>query len=249
MKRLVINMVVIIAVGLILALLQAQGVLRSLWWFPLIVGLVTFVLIFLNQRRANADSLTGITLLNQGRFSEAVQAFELGIKRHPRSHVFIFNRGIALASLWRTAEADVAFEKAAGMRVANLTFNLERMVLPQRALSAALLGKQERSNQLIADAEKLGLTRSAHLTISKAVNAMRANELDHAKELLAAYEVKLLGGPVRGLADALTAWCAAQRTGQVRPIDKVALFGEAGPDALRKVWPELTAFVESAPDA
>lgn len=248
MKRLALNMVVIVVVAAALVFLQSRGVLTSLWWFPIGVGLVTFVLVVLNQRRANADSLTGITFLNQGRFSEAVKAFEQGIKRHPRSHVFTFNRGVALSSLWRTHEADEAFAKAASMRLSNLTFNLERMVLPQRALTSALLGRATESAKFIDEAARVGLDRSAHLTIAKAVNAVRANELVKARELLAAYEVKLLGGPVRGLADALTAWCALQLSAQVRPIDKVALFGEAGPDALRKVWPELTAFVESAPE-
>lgn len=251
MRRLVTFVVVFVLVfagALGASLLKDLGAVSSVWWFLLLVVVVTVSVVFLRMRRANSDSVEGIALLNQGRFTEAVRVFEAGIARHPRSHVFHFNKGIALAAIWRTEEADAAFKKAADMKFANLGFDLERMVVPQRALTAALLGRRAESEALIEHAEALSLGRSAQLTVAKAVNAARSGELGAAKALLAAYEVKLLGGPARGLADALTAWCSSQLSGHPRAVDKVALFGEAGPDALRKVWPELTAFVEGAPE-
>jgi tetratricopeptide (TPR) repeat protein len=237
-----------IFVGAFAVVALEPGLARS-WAFPAVVGGITFVFVFLRMRRANADSVEGIALLNQGRFIDAVAAFEKGLARSPRSHIFLFNKGVALMSLWRTADAEAAFDRAASMRVSNFSFNLERMLVPQRALAAALLGRVDAARTHLARAEALQLGRSAQLTITNAVLAFRANDLTQARALLGAYEVKLLGGPTRGLADALTAWCVSRLGGPQRPIDKVALYGEAGPDALRKVWPELVEFVSQAPDA
>ena len=214
--------------------------------FIVIVVLLAFV--FRRLRRANAASIEGIAFMNQGRFMEALTSFERGQAISPRSHLFPFNRGVVLVSLWRVHEADTAFAKAASMKVANLGFNLERMVVPQRALVAALQGKLDEARTHIARAEQLALTRSAHLTIANAIIALREGDAAKARALLAGYEVKMLGGPMRGLADALSAWCVDQLTGERRPIDKVALFGESGPEGLRSVWPEVITFVERAPE-
>lgn len=238
----------IILFGALAGLAQAYGLVQLGAWFPILVGVVTLAFFVFRTKRANAESIEGITFLNQGRFTEALAAFERSHKRYPRSHVFIFNRGIALLSLWRVADAETSFLQAAQMKVANFSFNLERMVVPYLALTAGMLGRLDEARQRIAQAEQLKLDRSAHLTIARAVVALRTNELKRARELLSAYEVKLLGGPTRGLADALNAWSAEQFLGQARPVDRVALFGEAGPDALRKVWPELVDFVTRAPE-
>lgn len=244
---------IVFIVGLILfgalaTLGQAYGVVPMGAWFPIVVGVVTLAFFVFRTNRANAEAVEGITLLNQGRFTEALAAFERSHKRYPRSHIFIFNRGIALLSLWRVSEAEASFLQASRMRVANFSFNLERMVVPYLALTAGLLGRLDEARQRIEQGDRLALDRSAHLTIAKAVVALRSNELKQARALITSYEVKLLGGPTRGLADALNAWVAEQFLGQTRPVDRVALFGEAGPDALRKAWPELTDFVVRAPE-
>lgn len=36
-------------------------------------------------------------------------------------------------------------------------------------------------------------------------------------------------------------------SGEKRHVDRIALFGETGPEGLRKGWPELIDFVERAP--
>jgi tetratricopeptide (TPR) repeat protein len=220
----------------------------SMVWLIIPVFVVAFAFAFRRIRRANAASIEGIAFMNQGRFMEALTSFERGQKIAPRSHLFPFNRGVVLVSLWRIGEADTAFAQAAAMKVANFGFNLERMVLPQRAIVAALQGKLDDARTHITRAEGLALTRSAHLTIANAVIALREGDPAKARALLAGYEVKMLGGPMRGLADVLTAWCVEQLSGERRPVDKVALFGESGPEGLRLVWPEVIAFVERAPE-
>ena len=71
---------------------------------------------------------------------------------------------------------------------------------------------------------------------------------EDAREMLGRYELRSLGGPTRGLSDALKAWSVELTTGGRRHVDRVALFGEAGPEGLREAWPELVAFVERAPE-
>jgi len=61
-------------------------------------------------------------------------------------------------------------------------------------------------------------------------------------------EVRQLGGTERAIADTLAAWCALELRGELRPIDRIALFGEAAPDGLFEVWPELQAFLERHED-
>jgi hypothetical protein len=38
-----------------------------------------------------------------------------------------------------------------------------------------------------------------------------------------------------------------EASGELRHVDAVPLFGETGPEGLRKAWPELIAVVERAP--
>jgi tetratricopeptide (TPR) repeat protein len=210
---------------------------------------VAFVFIVLRSRRANTDALDGIALLNQGRFSEALAAFQRGLTRFPQSNALVFNTGVALVSLWRVAEADAAFAKAAGMKLARLSFDVTSMLEPQRALVAALQGQTEEATAHLQASEALKLGRSAHVLLARAILTVRAGAFAEARQQLAVYEIRLLGGPTRGLADALSAWCLEQTTGERRHVDRLGLFGEAGPDTLRRFWPELADFVERAPAA
>jgi tetratricopeptide (TPR) repeat protein len=220
---------------------------RAAWLIGAVV--VAFVFILLRGRRANADALEGIAMLNQGRFSEALAAFQRGLARFPQSNALVFNTGVALVSMWRVAEADAAFAKAAGMKLARLTFDVTSMLEPQRALVAALLGRAEDAKAHLRACEALTLGRSAHVLLAQAILAVRAGDFAEGRRQLSVYEVRLLGGPTRGLADALAAWCVEQMTGERRHVDRLGLFGEAGPDAIRRFWPELADFIERAPSA
>jgi hypothetical protein len=61
--------------------------------------------------------------------------------------------------------------------------------------------------------------------------------------------VKQLGGGTGALVNALRAWAIERTTGELRHVDRVLLFGETGPQAVEKVWPELAQFVARAPAA
>ena len=84
-------------------------------------------------------------------------------------------------------------------------------------------------------------------TLVTAVIAARAGRAMEAFTRLSQPEVKQLGGMPRALADTLRAFLVFQDRGERWPVDRIALFGESGPEQLQKVWPELAAFVEQAP--
>lgn len=217
-------------------------------WFPFAsfaVFLSVFVLLFSWARAANRLSVEGNSLLSQGRFVEAIAMFERAAKLARRSNVIPYYRGVALMCLWRLDEAEQSFAEAAAQRF--VAADLTKLLYPSRSLAAALNGRTDEARARIAEAERLGAGNTAEVTLARAVLHARAGEWAAARGLLQRYEVKLLGGPMRGLADALYAWCVERLTGELRAVDRVGLQGEAGPDGLKKVWPELVAFVDLAP--
>ncbi|MEW5737901.1 MAG: hypothetical protein AB1938_03190 [Myxococcota bacterium] len=217
-------------------------------WFPFAMFalfLAVFVLFFTWARAANRLSVEGNSLLAQGRFVEAIAMFERAAKLARRSNVVPYYRGIALMCLWRVAEAEASFEEAAAQRV--VAADLTKLLFPSRSLSAALLGREDVARSRLEHVEELGAGSTADALLARAVLAVRARQWGEARELLQRYEVKLLGGPMRGLADALYAWCVEQMSGELRPVDRVGLLGETGPEALEKLWPELMDFVQRAP--
>ena len=68
-----------------------------------------------------------------------------------------------------------------------------------------------------------------------------------ARAKLSTFEVKQTSGTIGTFARTLDAFCIERLTGELRHIDRIALFGETGPEGLRKAWPEFIAFVERAP--
>lgn len=217
-------------------------------WFPFAsfaVFLAVFLLFFSWARAANRLSVEGNSLLSQGRFVEAIGMFEQAAKLARRSNVIPYYRGIALMCLWRVPEAEASFAEAAAQRF--VAADLTKLLFPSRSLSAALLGRDDVALARLEEAEAIGAGNTAEALLARAVLAVRGERWADAKALLQRYEVKLLGGPMRGLADALYAWSIERLTGELRPVDRVGLQGEAGPDALKKVWPELVTFVDRAP--
>lgn len=191
--------------------------------------------------RINQD---GIDLLNRGRLLEAAETFDRAATQSGQGAVLAsFNAGVARLRLWQLERALTAFENAE--KRAKDVKPLKLPIPGQRALAQALLGH-------VADAERtLGaagadLDSSGYLT--RAVLAARAADFPRAFELADRLEVKQLGGNLRGLAEALRAWARQQTTGERWPVDRIALFGEAGPALLQAAWPELVAFVEQAPN-
>ena len=116
----------------------------------------------------------------------------------------------------------------------------------QVALANALVGRLGAARTALAeipgdkgDPGRVGL--------AAAIISAREGQWANARSKLGSYEVKQMSGTVGALSRALDAWCIEQLTREARHIDRVALFGEASPDELKKHWPEFIAFVERAP--
>ena len=80
-------------------------------------------------------------------------------------------------------------------------------------------------------------------TLASAVIACRTGKEAEARTHLERPEVRKLEGPLRGLREAMLAWCQERLTGEHRPVDVISVFGEASPDKLQSGWPELVAFL------
>lgn len=87
------------------------------------------------------------------------------------------------------------------------------------------------------------------MKLTRAVEAIRLGDFAAAETLLASSAVfRFSGGAPRQLADALAAWCALELHGERRYLNRVALFGEGGPDELAQCWPEFVAALDRLED-
>ncbi|NRD52341.1 hypothetical protein HRD49_28015 [Corallococcus exiguus] len=85
--------------------------------------------------------------------------------------------------------------------------------------------------------------RRLALTIFPVVMFALLGRWAEARELLADAALENLNGPLLGMRNVLEVWCVEQLTGEARPVDAIALFGEASQDSLEAAWPELVNYV------
>ncbi len=214
-------------------------------WAVLFLSFLSFFL--WRARKANTFLTTGVTQLSQGRYLEAARSFQEAAKRFPRSPGPVFNLGVAQVALWRVEDAEASFAKA--NRMSMRMMNLRPLIAPYRAFGAAFLGRSSDAEARLSECERLGVDSNAMATLARGVLAARAARWTDAHALLSRIEMNALGGPSRGLADALRAWTIQQLSGELRHVDRVAIFGESGPDVLKEAWPELHEFIQRAPAA
>jgi tetratricopeptide (TPR) repeat protein len=186
-----------------------------------------------------------IELLNRGRAAEALARFQQAGGKTP-TPIERYNIGIARLFLWQLDEAIAELELASTQ--AGEVELLKRggpMVL---ALATALMGRRPQAQSWLekVDARDREL---GNVLLVHAVFAARDGDFAKAREMLSRHEVKQLGAFYAALAHAVTAWCIEQTQGERRHVDRIALFGETGPERLQKAWPELAAFIERAPAA
>jgi hypothetical protein len=206
------------------------------------------VVTFLGLRTRGAYKLSqeGVDLLARGRYTEALEKFESFCARSTRTAVGPYNVGLAQLMLWRLGAAEEAFAQALkrGKRIPFFKTNAPLLLAVCTALAGRTDTAQRWLDQLTLEARDTGLSG-----LARAVLACRRGDFSGALPLLDAFEVKQLGGFYLALANALRAWCVAEQTGELRHVDRVALFGETGPEVVRGAWPELTDFVLRAPAA
>ena len=148
------------------------------------------------------------------------------------------NRAAALLALWRLDEARALLHPLV-QKPHSEQKPLMFVARPALALCTALLGDRT------AAIREIALQPEAPLSLlAGAVLAIRGGEFEKARRLLERNELDELAGTQRALTEALQAWCVARLTGEHRPISVVRLLGEAGPDALRRAWPEFVDWLE-----
>lgn len=75
----------------------------------------------------------------------------------------------------------------------------------------------------------------------------RAGDFRAVLDRVSGFDAKQLPGVLGALGRTLEAWAVELTSGERRHVDRVALYGESGPDELVRAWPELVAFTERAP--
>ena len=214
---------------------------ESSWsWIPFVFASV-FGLFYWRAKRVEKHNLAGITLLAEGRYREALEAFQKG----PRSLVATHHTGVAQLGLWRVAEAEASFARVMAKR-GSVFRSIRVVAAPFRALASALLGRRSEAASQLAECDALQIGATWHTILARAVLAARAGDWTEASELLARPPINVPGGRYRGLAEALKLWATEQLSspGHSESLDRAALFGESDPEVFKEIWPEFHRFLE-----
>ncbi|MCY1032756.1 hypothetical protein OV207_14900 [Corallococcus sp. BB11-1] len=183
----------------------------------------------------------GLRLLSEGRVAAALERFEAS---RPLAKVRIiptFNIGISRLQLWQlpVAERELTSLEAR----TDLTPEFRAVLSATLALVFAMDGRLTLAEQRLATVRTQGANPHLLAVLASAVVACRAGRWEQARQQLGHSSLRELTGPLRGLRDALEAWCQEHLTGAPQSVDAVAVFGEAAPDVLEACWPELVAFL------
>ena len=213
------------------------------WAVP--VGLfVTVLVLFRWWSRRYHRMNEGVALLNQGRVLQALESFEKSRGNDSKDPAHTFNIAVAQLRLWRLEQARRGFEAARQMKGTGQG-NVAVLAPENEALVAALQGR-------LGDAEE-ALQRTtdqstpSQVALARGLIAARRGDWELTRKQLNSHEARQLGGVLGALMRTVDAYAVERLGGGLRPVDRVALFAEAGPEGLKNAWPELIAFVEAAP--
>lgn len=230
---------------------RPQAVEEGFWvsmlsqFVPILV-LFTFFIVFMRRLQGRTAPVNeGVALMSQGRYAEALAKFELVRRASPKEASAAFNAGVAKLCLWKldgAAEDLKTAEQLGGLKLSFLA-----SVLPEHlAITLALLGDEGGARRSLSPLPR-GKADAGRVALAEAILLMRSGQPLEARQRLASFEAKQLGGSLGALARAVDSMGVEALTNELRHVDRIALFGETGPDGLRKAWPEFVAFVERAP--
>ncbi len=225
------------------AAIDLGSVLRQ--WLPFIF-LFLAVVFFLRRMQGHGPINEGVRLLWQGRYVQALQLFETYRKAFPNQPVGAFNAGSTRLQLWKLEAALADLQVAEELTRSQKAEAFSAIVPEHLALTFALLGREGDARASLAAIPE-GKGDPGRVGLVQAILLARAGDFLGARGKLSAFEVKQMSGTVGAFARTLDAMCIERTSGELRHVDRVALFGEAGPDELRKAWPEFVAFVDRAP--
>lgn len=210
-----------------------------------VIFIALFALFFWGAVRRNRETVEGLRLFREGRYVQALALYEKYRKAQPNQPLAAMNTGAARLFLWKLEQALVDLQEAQRL-LGTQEWELRGMLLENLALTQALLGRAGDARLTLnnlpdgkADPSRVGLVEGILLA--------RTGDAAGARLKLGTFAVKQQGGSVGAMGRAVDGLCIETLTGERRHVDRVALFGETGPDELRKAWPELVAYVERAP--
>lgn len=192
------------------------------------------------QRGAHTNN-RGLTLLGEGRLTEAIALFEEARRIMGRNPLPRFNLGVANLWLWRLADAETLIDSSTKTLQGR---PLRLLALPMLQFISAVKNERARFEERTAELAKLNNDRSPMSAMARAVFAARAGDWAGVSKELSLERTRPLGGPSRSVADALRGWANVQRGGRAPAIDAVGVFGETGPTAVAAWWPEFAKFVQ-----
>lgn len=210
-------------------------------WLPIIVIFFGFIFFARYQQRRYTPLYEAHRLAGQGRTEQSLELFEKYRKAYPKDAEAAFNVGWLKGSLWKLGAARLEFEAAQTLKgKKQIPFLVESL-----ALIHALLGNVGDARRVLTEVPP-GKSDAGRINLVLAILLAREGKWAMAREKLGGFEVKQM--PVVGtFARALDAWCIEKLTGELRHVDRLALFGGAPPDELATAWPEFMSFVERAP--
>jgi hypothetical protein len=205
---------------------------------------VTLAMIIRGNAAGAQANNRGITLLSEGRLTEAIASFEVARRAIGALNPLPpYNIALANLWLWKLDEARNGLESASK---AMLGRPLRQMAVPPLLLIAAVQNDAPRAAALEQEVKTLQLDRAPVVAIARAAFFARTGEWKRVLDTLTLERTRPLGGPARALADAIRSWATVEVGGARFGVDAVGVFGETGPTALAKWWPELARFIESA---
>ncbi|MBX7101277.1 MAG: hypothetical protein K1X89_26405 [Myxococcaceae bacterium] len=235
---------VIFVVSTATVLPPVAAVFRAAPAFWVAASLLVFLtyLMIENQlaRRRLAESSGAAELWYLGRYAEALAEME-GTRgqgpAHPRASL---QRAMLLLCVWRVGEAISALEDC--LRGNASDTHVRDVARPYLAYANALMGNVEAFGRWKA------LAAAGHpaCILGEGILACRRGDWAEAHRVLATPALGALGGPMRGLREALRVWAAA-RSGATLPRADTATIAAPGElDALRAVWPDAGAYLAEA---
>ncbi len=213
-------------------------------WAVLGAVVLAIVLYVRHAQKKVARTHEGVRFLREGRYAQALEVFESVRLTNKKDPTLLYNCAVTRLHLWQLENARRDFEAVKAMKGEKAAIVT---LLPEHlALAYVLSGRLGEATRELATvpADK---GEPGRLTLVTALVLLRSGEAAGARAKLASFEVKQLGGAMGTLARTAEAFCIEHLSGEKRHVDRIALFGETGPEGLRKGWPELIDFVERAP--
>lgn len=218
---------------------RLAGMLFPVFLFALLVPTALYFLP--RYRRSKTLTDEGLQLLSEGRVAAALERFEASRPLAKVQVIPTYNIGIARLQLWQLPVAEREFSSLEVRK--DLTPQFRAVLSAALALVDALEGRLARVAPRLAEVKSRVDFPLGFALLASAVVACREGRWAEARALLADAALENLNGPLRGLRNVLEVWCVEQLTGEARPVDAIALFGEASQDSLQAAWPELVDYV------